>query len=138
MQPKKVGDEFRTTIICIDSYINGIPDGRFFNPQYQVPVPFHSLTQFLRQMENLLNELRFPQSFAELRTFGTAALQKPCTESVDTAPEGRLGTFSIKVIFRQNASWQGSVLWMNQGREESFRSALELIFLLDSALNTAG
>jgi len=136
MQPKKVGNEFRTTIVCIDSYDSGIPVGRLFNPQNKGPVPFHGLTQFLRQMEDLLNDLRFPQSFTELRTFGPAAPQRPRTEPADTAPEGKLATFSLRVIFRQNASWQGSVLWMNQGREESFRSVLELIFLLDGALNT--
>ena len=138
MQPKRVGDEYRTTMVCVDSYDEGIPVGRLFNPQYKKPAPFHSLTEFLRQMEDLMNDLRFPQPFTELRTFGPAAPRPPREESSNTAPEGRLATFAVKVIFRQNASWQGSVLWINQSREESFRSALELIFLLDGALNTVG
>ena len=48
--------------------------------------------------------------------------------------EGKLGTFALRVLFRQNASWQGSVTWLEENREESFRSALELIWLIDSAL----
>ncbi|NLW65775.1 MAG: hypothetical protein GXY26_06040, partial [Clostridiales bacterium] len=36
--------------------------------------------------------------------------------------------------FRQNASWQGVITWAEDRREESFRSALELVFLMDSAL----
>ena len=43
-------------------------------------------------------------------------------------------TFVIEVIDQQNASWQGSVNWINTGKKENFRSALELIRLIDSAL----
>jgi len=37
-------------------------------------------------------------------------------------------------MFRQHASWQGGVLWVEGKAEQSFRSALELILLMDSAL----
>ena len=40
----------------------------------------------------------------------------------------------VRILFRQNASWQGTVLWSEGGQEERFRSALELALLLDSAL----
>ena len=43
---------------------------------------------------------------------------------------------SVRILFRQNASWQGSVLWREGGQEERFRSALELVLLMDSALRT--
>ena len=51
--------------------------------------------------------------------------------------EGALCTFAVRILFRQNASWQGSVIWLEEKREESFRSALELVLLMDSALKTA-
>ena len=44
----------------------------------------------------------------------------------------------MKVIFRQNASWQGTVLWLEANREESFRSVLEFALLLNSALDEKG
>lgn len=43
-------------------------------------------------------------------------------------------TFIIEVIDQQNSSWQGTVKWVNKKKQEHFRSALELIRLLDSAL----
>ena len=43
-------------------------------------------------------------------------------------------TFVVEVVGQQNASWQGSVNWVNTGKKEHFRSALELIRLIDSAL----
>ncbi|MBR2009616.1 MAG: hypothetical protein IJ936_05780 [Peptococcaceae bacterium] len=45
-----------------------------------------------------------------------------------------LATFKVKVLFRQGASWQGKVEWVEEGMETSFRSALELVKLMDSAL----
>ena len=49
--------------------------------------------------------------------------------------DGKKATFLIKILFRQNASWQGSVAWLEGKREQSFRSALELLFLMDSVLS---
>ena len=46
-------------------------------------------------------------------------------------------TFLVEVVDQQNASWQGSVTWMNKGKKEHFRSALELIRLMDSTLLAA-
>ncbi len=45
-------------------------------------------------------------------------------------------TFVIEVVDQQNASWQGSVKWLNTNKKENFRSALELLRLIDSALMT--
>ena len=43
-------------------------------------------------------------------------------------------TFVIQVLNTQNATWQGTVTWTDGKKKESFRSALELIKLIDSAL----
>ncbi|NLC78547.1 MAG: hypothetical protein GX683_02310 [Ruminococcaceae bacterium] len=43
-------------------------------------------------------------------------------------------TFVVTVLYRQNATWQGTLKWLEGGREEKFRSALELIKLMDSAV----
>ena len=43
-------------------------------------------------------------------------------------------TFVIKVMNTQNATWQGTVTWTDGKRTEPFCSALELIKLIDSAL----
>jgi hypothetical protein len=88
---------------------------------------------FLGQMESLLDSLKLPQSFTAKRTFGVSA------PLMDEAPEdgplrGREATFSLRVLFRQNASWQGSVTWMESQKEQLFRSVLELLMLIRDAL----
>ena len=48
---------------------------------------------------------------------------------------GKEGTFIVQVQCRQNATWQGQVIWAEENRKEHFRSALELIKLIDSAMD---
>ena len=43
------------------------------------------------------------------------------------------GTFLVKILYRQNNSWQGEVVWAETNERRYFRSALELIRLIDSA-----
>lgn len=43
-------------------------------------------------------------------------------------------TFVVRVLYRQNNTWQGEVLWAEQNEKRYFRSALELMELMDSAM----
>ena len=47
------------------------------------------------------------------------------------------GTFIVKVDRCQNDTWQGRVVWADENRTEHFRSALELIKMMDKALNAS-
>lgn len=42
-------------------------------------------------------------------------------------------TFVVKVLYRQNATWQGTVQWVEKNLERPFRSELELLQLMNSA-----
>ena len=45
------------------------------------------------------------------------------------------GTFVIKILDKQHSTWQGSVTWVEEQRTQNFRSALELLKLIDGALD---
>ncbi|MDE7037496.1 MAG: hypothetical protein K2O98_05985 [Lachnospiraceae bacterium] len=47
---------------------------------------------------------------------------------------GTDATFIIRVQHRQHSSWQGEVTWVDEQKKEYFRSALELVRLIDGAL----
>ena len=47
-------------------------------------------------------------------------------------------TFIVQVMYRQNATWQGQVVWSEKNETRQFRSALELIKLIDSAAEESG
>lgn len=133
MQERPRGNEYRTTVICIDSYERGVPTGRFYNPAREGGTSFESLSQLLVGMEDLLNEYQLPQSFTALRRFSDGGT-RPGSQVEALEQQGKKATFSVRIIFRQNASWQGSVAWLEGKQEESFRSVLELVLLMDGAL----
>ena len=43
-------------------------------------------------------------------------------------------SFIVNILQLQNASWQGTVTWVEDNKTQSFRSTLELIRLIDSTL----
>ena len=43
-------------------------------------------------------------------------------------------TFVVQVRSTENATWQGTVTWAEGKKQETFRSALELLRLIDSSL----
>lgn len=47
---------------------------------------------------------------------------------------GDLGSFIIRVQHRQNSSMQGRLTWVDKNKTVFFRSAWEMIRLIDSAL----
>ena len=135
MMTKAWGNEYRTTTVCVDSYENGVLRGRFYNPYLEEGRRFESLAQFLLEMERALDTMEFPKSFTAVRTFAPLPGERSSPEVEFCA--GDMATFAVRIIFRQNASWQGAVQWLEGRQEQSFRSALELIFLLDNALRSA-
>ena len=136
MTKKAWGNEYRTTTVCIDSYENSVPKGRFYNRYLPEGKTFQSVTQFLLKMEQTLDDMDFPKAYTTTRTFASPVEY----ETGPPGPEFRMGdeaTFTIRILFRQNASWQGSVTWVEGKQEQSFRSVLELILLIDNALSYA-
>jgi hypothetical protein len=125
---------FRTTIICIDSYENKVPIGRLYNSLHETGAAFHGTMELLLSIESMLEEMKGPQSFSVRRSFRPPEERPAPSVAADAVREGKVATFSLRILFRQNVSWQGSVLWCDGRQEESFRSVLELLLLMDSAL----
>ncbi len=133
MTTRAWSEEYRTILICVDSYHQGTLQGRFYNPFLNEGQTFQSLSQFITKMEQTLDGMEFPKAYTTTRTFS------PLPEKLPGPPgtvyqDGKLASFALRILFRQNASWQGSVVWLDQNQEQSFRSVLELILLFDNAL----
>lgn len=128
-------NSYRTTLVCIDTYEDKIMQGRIYNSFFESGIEFNGAIGLLQNMEKMLAQIQFPQAFSSTRTFASDADQRALHPTDQNIKVGRRATFSIKLLFRQNASWQGSVTWCEGKVEESFRSVLELLLLLDSALD---
>lgn len=125
----------RTFRLCIDSYENEVLEGRLFHPSLENGAfHFHSLIQLVLKIEQLLDDMKFPQSFTAKRSFAPIQGLMHDETAMDAADVGVQGTFIIRLIFRQHTTWQGTLTWLEGRGEQNFRSVLELIILLNSAL----
>lgn len=132
MTRKIWGHDSSTILLCVDSYTNGVLQGEYFN-HLQEAVKFDSLSQFLIMVEEMLADSQAPQAYTTTRSF----LPKSRLGGSPTVLQHRQGekaTFEVKILFRQHSSWQGVIVWLEKQTEQSFRSVLELVHLLDSAL----
>ncbi|RJE47617.1 MULTISPECIES: hypothetical protein [unclassified Dehalobacter] len=50
------------------------------------------------------------------------------TESSNTE-----ASFLIRIQYRQNASWQGTIQWLEEKKTKQFRSELEMMMLINEA-----
>ena len=135
MEAAKYGEKYKLTKVCIDSYDGGVLDGRIYqyNPQFEEGISFRNTMAFLKCME-LINENAAFGEYEAKRTF--QKIEKPETERPlsSAVKQGKMATFVVKVHFQQHTSWQGTVLWCDKKKEERFRSAIELLMLMDSAM----
>lgn len=134
MREKQWGNEYRTTVICVDSFDQGLLSGRLCNPALREGEDFSGVMELLRKMEALLNGMEFPQSYTARRSFQPPEGWAAGSSAAGHVRRGRLATFTVRIMFRRNASWQGAVTWMEGDQKENFRSVLELLLLIDSAL----
>lgn len=122
-------------IARVMSYQGRCPKGVLSGPRLERPTAFSSLSHLLMIMEKLMDRENYPQRGEEPRAFGRKETQQPAAG--DLAGEPPLATFQIQVLFRQNASWQGTLIWTDRDLDAQFRSVLELIRLIDSALGAS-
>lgn len=135
----RVLNEMCSSRLCVDQYEAGELRGRIYNNYFAEPIKFQNLMQMAKLMEEMFDCFEYPQQTTETRSFQTEKKEKligqlKLRQPVPQEDRGELATFYIKVIFRKHATWQGSVLWVDENKEENFRSMLELCLLLDSAL----
>ncbi len=131
MNPLHYSDS-RTFLIYIDSWDHDVPVGRFCNQELAESGTFQSMTQLLFLIDGCLDLEDTPQSFQVRRSFHPHSPLPPSTAPPVQNTTGKAATFVLRIHFRQHASWQGTLHWLEGHRTMRFRSVLELIHLLSS------
>ncbi len=128
-------------LVSVEQYSAYDLSGRFFTPLQAQEIPFFSFAELVLKLERQFDELKIPQKTHEIRRFFSVDVPQEQPVHGRTlfphAADGRKGKggFIIHVYFRQNASWQGRVEWLDGKKVEDFRSVLELLYLMLDALN---
>ena len=130
----------------IVSYDSGTMRGKLYSQYLETPYIFCSLVRMIAKMEEIFDEKRFPEKFMSHRSFGIAKNSKKADTkgrdiindqekpAINEESGGSKCTFEISVRFRQNATWQGQILWAERNLTQNFRSVLEMLKLMDEAI----
>lgn len=126
-------------LICVDAYDNKCMEGHLLTSNSSCLGHFDNIVQLLFLIHSTLDQHGYPEPYTLIKNFtyinkADESITNVFSTVNTTDRSGKLATFYVKIIFRQNASWQGIITWIEDRKEESFRSVLELIFLMDSAL----
>ena len=125
--------------VCVDQSDNGRISGMVYSQRLTRPMAFSDIGSLVLRLDEVLEKQNFPQAFQHSRSFREHESRVPAAadpsegiplEEVEGAA-GALATFTLYVISRRNASWQGWVDWMDGSPRQQFSSALELIRLAD-------
>lgn len=132
--------------ICVDEYNEGEISGRIFNASLNEPLYYYSALELIKCMDSIFDNLDYPHAGMNLRSFINIPRQENVTKGAPAAVKaqprtpvkrftvrGKAATFRVRVVFRQNASWQGFINWIERDITEEFKSCLEFMELLDSA-----
>ncbi|MEG2038913.1 MAG: hypothetical protein RRZ73_04205 [Oscillospiraceae bacterium] len=136
------------TLVCVDDWERSVFNGRIYNPFRKNVAKVNDIMEVAYLMEDLFNQLSFPQEYFKHRTFNSAKalpqqkkdLSKEVVRYMDDLDlekqRGEKATFMIQVQYRQNATWQGTISWVERKESQHFRSTLELIKLMDNAMES--
>ena len=133
--------------ICVNGMEHGEVQGEFYHYFSEKPVEFYSILDLVRAMENLFDELVFPQASTKSRSFfekeeelmfRQGRRDKMISSEELLSHRGMAGTFVTCVKFRQRSTWQGDFVWKEKGKKVFFENALEFIGLMMKALNQEG
>lgn len=108
-------------VLMVSSYQHGEIDGWLIHPRLDGPQKITSVPQMLFMLDELLLREEKLISYYAFEPTGYEQLR-------------RIATFRIQILFRENYTWQGCLLWEEERKEATFRSVLELIQILDEIL----
>lgn len=126
---------------CADVRNDAAFAGRLYHSYSDKPKYYSDIDEMLIAMDAFYDYINFPMASTESRTFRKADGKSGRKEKVRLMQDkqicnqkGKQATFIVQVQYRQNATWQGKITWSEGNKTQHFRSALELVKLMDSVL----
>lgn len=130
------------SVFCLDSIKDFDLNGRLYVGAEKHGFSVGNTGEFVKILEYIFDYCDFPQASHENRSFWpekqvnndkkVAFMEEKMIES-QPEPKGEKATFIVQVQFRQHATWQGTVQWVEKGLTQRFRSELELMKLMTEA-----
>ncbi len=148
-KPEKIIKLFAVNLVtvCVNGGSGGDYQGVYWDQYHTEPHTFISSMDLIWKLDSHFDELNFPQRSTLPRSFYPVKqeaahhikrLERVRVMSDIDEKRGEQATFIVQVKYRQNSTWQGQVVWAEENKKVYFRSALELLKLMDGALSRGG
>lgn len=133
-------------MVCVDGVENGDIYGRYFHRYKKEETFFPDSATLIIEMERFYDAIGYPQAAIKTRKFiERKGGRIPAKEHMAVISDGQaliqlrgnLATFLVGVTSRQNASWQGDVVWMEHEIRKHFCSDMDLMVFVDEAVKKA-
>lgn len=155
-------EQGRIFMLRITGQTEGVCTGTIHNLYQERQQSFTGLADAVLKIDDMMDDLGSPQAAEQSRSFAKQEKplhndrarqrerhqqwlqEKPKLVRQFWQPESFLAedcsatVFYVRVRFRQHSSWQGEITWRNGRRKMQFRSVLELLRLVQSALELRG
>jgi len=131
----------------IIAYGDSLMRGELHSQYLETPYIFFDFVRMIEKMEEVFDSKGFPEAFLKPRVFNSGkqttkkkysmkndAMKDVMDSITSKGAAGSKCTFEIAVRFRQNATWQGQIVWAEKNLKQNFRSVLEMLKLMDEAL----
>lgn len=118
--------------LAINEYDAGRFVGNFQNITTQKGEQFRELVDLAKTLRNFM-EIRYKDE----KSLNKCLNYKHVISSVASSTYrkgGKRATFTIKIMFRKHATWQGVIFWHEGKMQQSFRSFQEMLFMVVSVL----
>lgn len=134
-------------MVCVDGVGNGDIYGRYFHRYKKEETFFPDSATLIIEMERFYDAIGYPQAAIKTRKFiERKGGRIPAKEHMAVISDGQaliqlrgnLATFLVGVTSRQNASWQGDVVWMEHEIRKHFCSDMDLMVFVDEAVKKSG
>ncbi len=128
-------------ILCVDYYQDEKINGRIYHRYQTEPIRVGGMLEAVFEIDAFFDRLGYPFPGTESHYFikhektQRIKMARKLSDEEMLKNNGEKGTFIIRVEQRQHSSWQGRVTWVEEGKTENFRSALELLKMIDGALD---
>ena len=131
-------------ILCVDYYQDEKINGRIYHRYQTEPIRVGGMTEAIFEIDAFFDRLGYPfpgtkitsafSGLSSIKMKQRIKMARKLSDEEMLKNNGEKGTFIIRVEQRQHSSWQGRVTWVEEGKTENFRSALELLKMIDGAL----
>lgn len=130
-------------LVLINGTMFGEPQGVWMSPYCEGANQYNSFMELIMSIDGFYTEHGYLQRTMQPRSFEKnqersslkeVEATRYMTDDLFTDNKAEKATFLVQVLFRQNATWQGKIKWIESGEETKFRSTLEMLKLMDEAI----